>query len=115
MNVRITMPLTRCHPRTGERVWSNTLQFAVRPFQKRCVALPSGCELDKASVNKEITEAYLRTDAVEFQWAAGTEYDMLLIDNYKAIHAGPMSWTGQRKMMQVYGFTTPPTAPLFPA
>ena len=37
-------------------------------------------------------------------WTDESKEDILLIDNYTAVHAGPVSWGGIRVMLQTYGW-----------
>ena len=49
-------------------------------------------------------QAFVDSEPIEFAWTEETKEDILLIDNYTAVHAGPVSWGGSRAMLQTYGW-----------
>ena len=48
-------------------------------------------------------QAFVESEPIEFAWTEVTKEDILLI-NYIAVHAGPVSWGGSRAMLQTYGW-----------
>lgn len=48
-------------------------------------------------------QAFVDSEPIEFAWTEVTKEDILLI-NYIAVHAGPVSWGGSRAMLQTYGW-----------
>jgi hypothetical protein len=112
LQLSIRTPLTRCHPLTGKTCWMNALPAALRLFSE--VRTDNGL-LEKAVHVPELAQAFVDSEPVEHAWVPENKDDVLIIDNYMAAHAGPVSWTGDRELVQTYGWTTvPPTTPLYP-
>lgn len=102
------LPMHRAHPRTGELMWCNAVPPALRMWSK--VTMASGRVLNKVRHVAELQQAFVDSEPIEYAWTDETKDDILLIDNYTAVHAGPVSWGGSRAMLQTYGWgygTTP--------